>query len=107
MTNSKNKRNERGQTLPIALIMFTAQLAMIGAFCGVGIYAQWHIRAQTAADNAARTLASIQAFQFNRIELIILAGSMEEYRLRSLMNGAIISAHGKVDPIVKTKFVAS
>lgn len=66
----------------------------MGATSAVGSYAWHHIALQTAVDNAAKTLASVQAFQFNRIEMITLAGSVEEYRIRSLIDGAFIAGQG-------------
>ncbi len=77
---------QRGQTIPIwALGTLTALVMMVMAM-SYGSTLRWQIRAQNAADAAARGMLAVQTNQWNQTIATLHAAAIEEYRLRNIMN---------------------
>jgi len=79
----------RGQTIPIwTLGTLTALVLMVMAM-SYGSTLRWQIRAQNAADAAARGMLAVQTNQWNQTMATLHAAAVEEYRLRNLMNALL------------------
>ncbi len=59
-----------------------------------GSMLRWQIRAQNAADSAARGLLSVQATQWNEMESDLQAAAVEEYRIRTITQSLLLTIHG-------------
>jgi hypothetical protein len=86
---------QRGQTLPLALGGVIA-IVVFGFFAlNYANTLRWQVRAQTAADSAAQAILSLQTQQFNVMTATLYATAVEEYRIRHLLNGMVLAAHGQ------------
>lgn len=54
---------------------------------------RWQIRAQNTADSAAQAILSLQTQEFNAMNAALYAASIEEYRIRALLNGMVLASH--------------
>lgn len=54
---------------------------------------RWQVRAQNAADAAAAAALSVQAAHWNQQVAAVYAASLEEYRLRNLLEGMIVASN--------------
>lgn len=81
----KECSGNRGQVFPIWL--FGILMVLLGAFYTIdyGNILWWQIRAQNAADNAAQAAATTQAQDFNRINLTLYTMTIEEFRIRGII----------------------
>jgi Flp pilus assembly protein TadG len=87
--------SQRGQTLPMAALGVVAML--IAGFFGLD-YAnaiRYQIRAQNVADSAAQAVLSLQTQEFNEMTATLYAASIEEYRIRHLINAMTLAAAGE------------
>jgi hypothetical protein len=85
---------QRGQTLPVWAFGILTVLTLVAFSLSYGSMIQWQIRAQNAADSAARGVLSIQATQWNEMESTLQAAAVEEYRIRSITQGLLMAIHG-------------
>lgn len=88
------KHAQRGQVLPlwILAILTTFVLTFLALNYGNQIRAQ--IRAQNAADAAAQALLAIQTERWNMMTSMLYASSVEEYRIRHLLDGILLASVG-------------
>lgn len=84
----------RGQTLPVWAFGSLTVLVLFAFALSYGSMLEWQIRAQNAADSAARGLLSIQATQWNEMESDLQAAAVEEYRIRVLAQDMLLTVHG-------------
>ncbi len=76
---------QRGQTLPVWAFGSLSVLVMLVMVLDYGSALRWQIRAQNAADAAARGLLAAQTVQWNQTTSILHAAAVEEYRIRYLI----------------------
>ncbi|MEO6912822.1 MAG: Tad domain-containing protein [Candidatus Baltobacteraceae bacterium] len=85
---------QRGQTLPVWAFGILTVLTLTAFALSYGSMIRWQIRAQNAADSAARGVLSIQATQWNEMESTFQAAAVEEYRIRTITQAMLIAIHG-------------
>ena len=90
----RNFERERGQVLPIWIMGILATIALIAGALNYGNTLRWHIRAQSAADSAAQATLALQSSRWNEIMELLYGMNVEEYRIRQLLNGILLSASG-------------
>jgi len=88
-----NAHAQRGQVLPFWVVAVASILALTGGILTYGNAIVWQIRAQNAADSAALGAIGIQTQQFNQMNMLLYSAAVEEYRIRYLLNGAILAMH--------------
>ncbi len=76
---------QRGQTLPVWAFGSLSVLVMLVMVLDYGGALRWQIRAQNAADAAARGLLAAQTVQWNETTSVLHAAAIEEYRIRYLV----------------------
>lgn len=77
---------QRGQSIPIWAFGTLASLVLLAMALNYGSTLRWQIRAQNAADAAARGMLAVQTSQWNETIAATHAAAIEEYRLRNIMN---------------------
>ncbi len=77
---------QRGQTLPIWAFGSLTTLVLIAMALSFGSTLRWQMRAQNAADAAARGLLAVQTSQLNETIATLHAAAVEEYRIRFVIN---------------------
>ncbi len=70
--------------MTLALMFFTLNYANM---------IRWQIRAQNAADAAASGLLSIQTSNWNRMQVMLYASAVEEFRIRRLIDAIVVTAN--------------
>jgi hypothetical protein len=85
---------QRGQTLPVWAFGTLTVLLLLAFSLSYGNMLRWQLRAQNAADSAARGLLSIQATQWNEMESTLQASAVEEYRIRAILQAMLLTVHG-------------
>ncbi|MDE2571776.1 MAG: hypothetical protein KGM44_04535 [bacterium] len=85
---------QRGQTLPVWALGSLTVLVLLAFALSYGNMVSWQVRAQNAADAAARGLLSIQATQWNEMESDLHAAAVEEYRIRFIVQGMLLAIRG-------------
>jgi Putative Flp pilus-assembly TadE/G-like len=88
------KARSRGQTLPIWSLGIAGALMLAFAALQYGDTLRWQIRAQNAADAAAAAALSVQTQNWNQQLSLVYAASLEEWRIRNLLNGLQAAAYG-------------
>jgi|SRR5579884_192713 len=88
---------QRGQTLPVWAFGSLSALVMLVMVLDYGSALRWQVRAQNAADAAARGLLSAQTVQWNETTSLLHAAAVEEYRIRFLLRDIdeVIGAPGQ------------
>ncbi len=76
---------QRGQTLPVWAFGSLSALVMLVMILDYGSALRWQIRAQNAADAAARGLLAAQTVQWNETNSLLHAAAVEEYRIRFIL----------------------
>jgi len=84
----------RGQTLPIWTLGIAGALILAFGAMQYGETLRWQIRAQNAADAAATAALSVQTQTWNQQLSLVYAASLEEWRIRHLLNGLQAAAYG-------------
>ena len=84
-----NHRYERGQTLPFWAIGILAFLALLFFTINYANLVRWDIRGQNAADGAASAGIATDANMHNELNTILYAATIDETRMRYLLQGAI------------------
>ncbi len=84
----------RGQTLPIWAMGLGAALVLAFSALQYGEVLRWQIRAQNAADAAAAGALSVQTSAWNQQMAVMYAASVEEWRIRNLLEAMVVAAHG-------------
>jgi len=77
---------QRGQTLPIWAFGSLSVLVLLVMVLNYGNMIRWQMRAQNAADAAARGILAAQTSQWNQTSMLLHAATVEEYRIRYLVN---------------------
>jgi hypothetical protein len=77
---------QRGQTIPMWAFGTLLTLVLVAMAFTYGQTLTWQIRAQNAADAAARGLLAVQTSQWNETNSVLHASAVEEYRMRYLIN---------------------
>ncbi|HEV3152334.1 MAG TPA: pilus assembly protein TadG-related protein [Candidatus Baltobacteraceae bacterium] len=77
---------QRGQSVPIWAFGTLSALVLLAMALNYGSTLRWQIRAQNAADAAARGMLAVQTSQWNETIAAVHAAALEEYRLRLIMN---------------------
>ncbi|MBV9271290.1 MAG: hypothetical protein JO165_09350 [Candidatus Eremiobacteraeota bacterium] len=85
---------ERGQTLPMWAFGTLMALVLIAVSMTYAQTLRWQLRAQNAADAAARGLLASQTSQWNETTSTLHAAAVEEYRIRYLMNDLLEVVRG-------------
>ena len=88
------RESERGQTIPIWAFGVLTTLVLLAMALSYGSTLRWQIRAQNAADAAARGLLAVQTNQWNQTIAILHATAIEEYRIRAIMNDLLLTIKG-------------
>ncbi|HVA27199.1 MAG TPA: pilus assembly protein TadG-related protein [Candidatus Baltobacteraceae bacterium] len=82
-------RYQRGQTLPFWAIGILAFLALLFFTINYANLVRWDIRGQNAADGAASAGIATDANMHNELNTILYAATIDENRMRYLLQGAI------------------
>jgi Putative Flp pilus-assembly TadE/G-like len=77
---------QRGQSIPIWAFGTLSALVLLAMALNYGSTLRWQIRAQNAADAAARGMLAVQTSQWNETIATVHAAAIEEYRLRNIMS---------------------
>src|ERR1700676_3302661 len=85
--------HSRGQTLPIWSMGIACALALAFASMQYGDVLRWQVRAQNAADAAAVAALSVQTQTWNQQLALVYAASVEEWRIKNLLNGLTAAAY--------------
>jgi hypothetical protein len=85
---------ERGQTLPIWIGGIVAGLVLLWFTLDYASTIRWQVRAQNAADAAAASLLSVQTTRFNQMEMTLYALSLDEWRIRNLVESMVLVVQG-------------
>jgi hypothetical protein len=85
--------HSRGQTLPIWSMGIACALALAFASMQYGEVLRWQVRAQNAADAAAVAALSVQTQTWNQQLALVYAASVEEWRIKNLLNGLTAAAY--------------
>jgi hypothetical protein len=85
---------ERGQTLPIWIGGIVAGLVLLWFTLDYASTIRWQVRAQNAADAAAASLLSVQTTRFNQMEMTLYALSLDEWRIRNLIESLVLVVQG-------------
>lgn len=89
------KPSQRGQMLPFWALGIVAMLALTFFTANYTNMLRWGVRAQSAADSAASAGISTDANEFNEINTLLYAATVEEMRMRYLLQGIVNTV---VDP---------
>jgi Flp pilus assembly protein TadG len=84
---------QRGQVIPFWAVSIASMLALTGGILTYGNAIAWQIRAQNAADAAALGAIGVQTQQLNTMNMLLYSAAVEEFRIRYLLNGAILAMH--------------
>lgn len=79
----------RGQTLPLWTLGIAAMCALMFFTANYTNMIRWHIRAQNAADSAASAGIATDANIANQSNLLVYAATIEEMRMRYLLQGMV------------------
>jgi hypothetical protein len=85
------RHRSRGQVFPLWIVAVLTTLTLSFLALDYGNSVRYQIRAQNAADAAAQALMSIQTQRFNETTMMLYASNVEEFRLRNLLNGILLS----------------
>lgn len=88
-TNASNRHAERGQTLPMWTFAVLTALTLMFFALNYANVVRWQVRAQNAADAAATAALTVQATQWNKMNALLYAADVEEWRIRHLIQGMI------------------
>ncbi len=88
------RHGERGQVLPLWIVAVLTTLAFTFLALNYGNQIRMQIRAQNAADAAAQALLAIQTERWNMMSEMLYASSVEEYRIRHLLDGILLAEGG-------------
>lgn len=83
---------ERGQVIILWIFGVLAVICLTGATISLGDQMRWQIRAQNAADSAAYAQLAVQVQEYNRMNVLLYAASIEEFRIRKLQSGMALAA---------------
>ena len=86
-------RNERGQVIPLWIVAILSTFVLMFMALNYGNTIRWQIRAQNAADAAVQAITSIQTQRFNMTTETLYAANIEEFRLRRLLDGILMTAN--------------
>jgi hypothetical protein len=87
------RHGERGQVLPlwVGAIITTMMFAFMAINYGNTL--RYQIRAQNAADSFAQGVMSLQAERYNALMVALYGTSVEEYRMRHLLQSILLAAN--------------
>ena len=87
------RHGERGQVLPlwIGAIITTMMFAFMAMNYGNTL--RYQVRAQNAADSYAQAIMSMQAERYNMLMVALYGTSVEEYRMRHLLQSVLLAAN--------------
>jgi hypothetical protein len=89
-----SRHAERGQTLPVWAFGSLSVLVLLVMVLNYGSMVRWQMRAQNAADAAARGMLAAQTSQWNQTTADLHAATVEEYRIRYLLNDLLEVTQG-------------
>jgi Flp pilus assembly protein TadG len=84
---------QRGQTLPLWIGGILVTLALMFFTLNYANMIRWQIRAQNAADAVASGLLAIQTNNWNRMQIMLYASAIEEFRIRRLIDAIVLTAN--------------
>lgn len=84
-------RKSRGQVLPMWALGIITTFGLMFLALNYGNAIRWQIRAQNAADSAASAAVGIQAERWNVMTATLYASSVEEYRIRRLLDSLLLT----------------
>ncbi|MFN2528906.1 MAG: TadE/TadG family type IV pilus assembly protein [Candidatus Baltobacteraceae bacterium] len=84
-----NLHAQRGQTMPFWAIGILAILALLFFTINYANLVRWNVRAQNAADSAASAGIATDANMNNQVNTILYAATINETRMRYLLQGII------------------
>src|SRR5579872_1773569 len=84
-----SRHAQRGQTLPVWAFGSLSVLVLLVMVLNYGNMIRWQMRAQNAADAAARGMLAVQTSQWNQATIDLQAATVEEYRIRYLINDLV------------------
>ncbi len=82
---------QRGQVLPLWAMGTITTLVLTFLALNYANAVRYQIRAQNAADSAAQAVVAIQAERWNLMTEMLYASNIEEYRMRRLLDGMLLS----------------
>ena len=85
------RRDSRGQVLPLWTVAIMTTFVLMFMALNYGNVIRWQVRAQNAADSAAQALLSVQTERWNMTTETLYAANVEEYRIRRLLNGILMT----------------
>jgi len=88
------RHTSRGQVLPLWIVAVLTTFMLSFLAINYGNAVRYQIRAQNAADAAAQALMAIQTQRYNETTMALYAANIEEYRIRNLLNGIMLSLSG-------------
>lgn len=88
------KHAQRGQVLPLWILAIITTFTLTFLALNYGNQIQTQIRAQNAADAAAQALLAIQTERWNMMTSMLYASSVEEYRIRHVLDGMLLAVNG-------------
>jgi hypothetical protein len=88
------KHGQRGQVLPLWIVAILTTFAFTFLSLNYGNQIRMQIRAQNAADAAAQALLAIQTERWNMMTAMLYASSVEEYRIRHILDGILLAENG-------------
>jgi hypothetical protein len=84
---------QRGQTLPLWIGGILVTLALMFFTLNYANMIRWQIRAQNSADAVASGLLAIQTNNWNRMQIMLYASAIEEFRIRRLIDAIVLTAN--------------
>jgi len=85
------RHTSRGQVLPLWVVAITTTFVLMFMALNYGNVIRWQVRAQSAADAAAQGALTVQTERWNMAMETMYAANIEEYRLRRLLNGIMLT----------------
>jgi hypothetical protein len=88
------KHASRGQVFPLWIVAVLTTFTLSFLAIDYGNSVRYQIRAQNAADAAAQAVMALQSQRFNETALALYNANVEEFRIRSLLHGMVLSLSG-------------
>jgi hypothetical protein len=83
----------RGQVLPLWVVAIMTTFVLMFMALNYGNVIRWQVRAQSAADAAAQAMLTVQTERWNMSMETLYAANIEEYRVRRLLNGLMLTVY--------------
>jgi Putative Flp pilus-assembly TadE/G-like len=87
------RHTSRGQVLPLWVVAITTTFVLMFMALNYGNVIRWQVRAQSAADAAAQAMLTVQTERWNMATEMLYASNIEEYRIRRLLNGIMLTVY--------------